>query len=278
MGNSKSKKIVPAPNAIIYNLKGKEIPFIDEGYYNLETNRKNKDKREGLFYDDVYRVGGTNEQMTAFYEFNHIHTNRVCSLSNKNTVIYAPDTDDVEKLSDLQISTLCPFNLFGLQSKCKVVNVYDGDTIDILAYVPFDFLYVPKYYQHERKSVEHKEHSNLHLKQVALLKSSKPTSKKISEGGVFLVFNCRLLNVDAQELNTAAGKVAAQVTADLFKSLNDIIYVRFGYADKYGRMLIDIYADPGYSKYLNFYLLEHPDPMIGPLAQKYDGGTKGSFK
>lgn len=265
MGTRSSKhKATIAPNAVIYNLKGKTIAKSNDSWYNLGTNRANKAKRTGMVYDDVYGVGGTPEELTAFYEVNHISEGRVCDVSGKNTILYAPNTDDVEKLPEDLVQSLCPFNLFGLQTKSRVVNLYDGDTLHICAYIPLKFLYTPKYYQHEykterRSSVdEGKNENTAHIRQVALVKSIKPTSEKISEGGLYMVFDCRLLGMDAAEKNTAQGVRAAQVMEELFKRYNNIVYVRFGYPDKYGRMLVDLYSDAQYKNYLNDYLIHHP--------------------
>jgi hypothetical protein len=281
--NSKNKSHV-APNAIIYNLKGKAITKSEDSWYNLGTNRANKTKRTGMEYDDNYKVGGTPEELTAFYDVNHITEGRVCDVSGKNTILYAPNTDDIEKIPINLIDSLCPFNLFGLQTKCRITNVYDGDSIHVCAYIPLKFLYTPKFYQHEYKSErrssvdETKNMSNTaHSKQVALVKSIKPTSEKIAEGGLYMVFDCRLLGVDAAEKNTAQGVRAAEVMKELYLRTNNIVYVRFGYPDKYGRMLIDVYSNSQYTDYLNDYLIRHPDPVLGVLATGYQGGTKSDY-
>ena len=277
MGTSHSKKKKQCYRPIIvYNLKAHEIPHIDEGYYNLGTNRKNKDKRTELIYDENYKVGGTVEEMREFYRINHITENTVCKLNVENSVLYAPNVDDVAKIPVTMIDALQPFSLSGLRTKARVVEVIDGDTIYCVLYLPLKFLFEPKYYQHERKSIEEKS-SQKHMKQAALLKSSKPTSKKIQEGGLFLKFDCRLLNMDAAEHDTQQGILATKLTKDLYESLGNIVYIDCYGFDKYGRLLIDIYADESYSKYLNFYLIEHPDPKLGVLAMKYDGQTKSDY-
>lgn len=283
MGTSKSKLEKIAPSAVIYNLKGKEVPKIEEGYYNLQTNRHNKDKRAGLIYDDFYRVGGTTEELNAFYEINHIIENRVCE-AQKNTILYAPNTEDISTIPDDLLESLCPFNLAGLRTKCKVINVLDGDTFYIALFVPLKFLYTPKYYQHEskagqeRKSVtEEKHETTAHMKQTVLLKTSKPSSKKITEGGLYMVFDCRLLGYDSAEHDTAQGKLATKLTIELFKKYNNILYVQCGYFDKYGRLLVDLYSDSLYKNYLNDYLYKHPDPVLGVLALPYSGATKSEY-
>lgn len=279
LSNSKKKEKI-APSAVIYNLKGKEIPELENGYYNLGTNRKNKQSKTGSEYltDETFHVFGTEEEMRAFYQINHITENTVCDTKGKNTILYAPNEEDPEKLPEDLVDAICPFNLFNLQTKARLKSLYDSDTFDLLIFVPLNFLYSPKYYQHERKTVESKdERGHKGVKQVALLKSIKPTSKKIETAGLFLVFNCRLNNVDGAESNTAQGTRATQLMLELFKSYNNIVYVRLGYPDKYGRMLVDLYADKEYKKYLNYYLVENPDPVLGVLATKYSGGEKAEY-
>ncbi len=109
------------------------------------------------------------------------------------------------------------------------------------------------------------------------MKTEKPSSKKVSESGLFTVFNCRLLNMDAAESNTAQGQKSIEVTKQLFKKYNNVLFVRCGAFDKFGRLLVDLYSDSSYRNYLNFYLIEHPDPVLGVLATKYNGGTKEEY-
>jgi hypothetical protein len=273
--NSKKKKVHITP-LIVYNLKGKEIIKQNEGYYNLGTNRWNKDKRSELITDEKYKVMGTQDEIQGFYTFNHITENLVCDLKTQS-VIFAPNSSDVADIPEKDVKSLCPFNIFGLQSKCRIVNIYDGDSFDVLTYIPLNFLYSPKYYQKERKNAEESEYKSPNIKQVTLLKTSKPSSKKISEAGLFLVFPIRLLGIDAAEASTQNGQIATELTKKLYASYNNIVYCRFGFQDKFGRMLCDLYSDENYSNYLNNYLINHPDPILGPLATAYSGGKKSEL-
>lgn len=277
MGNSKSKKKEVYVPVNLYNLKGHLINRTDEGYYNLQTNRRNKDKRSGMLYDEFYKVGGTEEEMKAFYELNYITENTVCNMKGKNTILYAPNIDDIAKIPDAMLDTVCPFNIAGLRSKAKVVEIIDGDTFIIAFYLPLKFLFEPHLYQHERKSLADEKEVQIHTKQKALLKSPKPTSKKIQEGGLFMKMMVRLLSMDAFEHATKAGDKATEVTKELYDKLGGICYIQCGYFDKYGRLLVDIYQDPKYTIYLNDYLIKHPDPILGPLAESYGGGTKSDY-
>ena len=283
MGNSnsgsKSKKTKQlTPPIIIYNLKGREIPKLLEGYYDLATNRRNKNPKPELIVDETYKVMGNEYELRAFYEINHITTDTVCSLKNTNNVIYAPNINDVSKLPVEYLNNLCPFNLSGLQSKARVVNVLDGDTWDLVLYLNLSFLFTPRYYARERKNstVEIKDSSE-YYKQVSILQSSDPKSKKIQEGGLFIMLNCRLMGVDAAESKTAQGKLATELTIKKLESLNNIVYVNLLGPDKYGRTLIDVFEDSEHSKYLNFYLIDYTDPKLGKLAEKYNGGTKSTY-
>lgn len=273
--NSKKKKVHTIP-VIIYNLKGKEIVKQEEGYYNLATNRWNKNLKPDLLIDEVYKVMGTMDEMQGFYEINHITENTVCELKGNNTILYAPETDDVSKIPDSYIQNLCPFSLSGLQTKAKVITVLDGDTIDLFLFVPLKFLFSPKYYQHERRgSIEFKESSN--RKQVTLLKSSKPTSKKIQNGGLYMLMNARLQNLDTAEKNTPQGQLAKQMMIDKYQSLKNIVYCNLFGFDKYGRILCDLFEDEERRKYINYYLIGYIDPKLGKIAEVYKGDTKSSY-
>lgn len=277
MGNSKSKsKKTNNIPIIIYNLKGREIQKITDGYYDLGTNRKNKNPKPELLVDETYRVMGNKYELQAFYEINHIFNDSVCS-TNTNNVIYAPNIDDVSKLPEQYLNNLCPFNLSGLQSKARVVNVLDGDTWDIVVYLNLSFLFTPRYYARERKNSAEVKDSSEYYKQVSILQSSDPKSKKIQEGGLFIMLNCRLMGVDAAESKTPQGQLATELTIKKLESLNNIIYVNLLGPDKYGRTLIDCFEDSNRTKYLNFYLIDYMDPKLGRIAEKYNGGSKSTY-
>jgi hypothetical protein len=272
---SKNKK-VQHYSAVIYNLKGKEIPKIEDGYYNLGTNRRNKDKRKELIYDENFRIGGSLQEVQAFYNINHITENTVCDIKGKNTILFAPDIDDIAKIPNDLIEALCIFNLLGLRTKAKIVEILDADTMILCFMIPLKFLSEPQFYQHDRKSIESPT-AKTHQKQKVLIKSSKPTSRKIQEGGLYVKMDCRLLNIDAAEHDRKEGILATELTKKLYESLNYICYIQCGTMDKYGRLLIDIYEDENYTKYLNYYLVDHPDPKLGVLAERYNGTTKSDY-
>ncbi len=130
------------------------------------------------------------------------------------------------------------FTLDGILTRCKVVDVYDGDTITINFYL----------------------------------------QKKIVK------MSCRLLGIDTPELRTLdikekeAGKLAKEILINLCKPDSNLLYVKFGKMDKYGRPLVTLYnknhircKDIEYKNSINNRMV-----MMG-FALTYDGKGKDRF-
>ena len=79
------------------------------------------------------------------------------------------------------------------------------------------------------------------------------------------------------ESNTEQGQLATKMTIEKYNSLNNIVYVSCGGFDKFGRLLVDLFENKDFSGYLNYYLLDHPDPKLGPLAYHYEGKEKSEY-
>jgi endonuclease YncB( thermonuclease family) len=272
MGNRNSTpKIVPVDlytsRGEIINLKGHIITIPEGSWYNLGTSRVNKNRPANVLFDERFHVFGTQNDLEGFYFRNHIIENQVCKIGTP-TVAFAPNTNDIEKVPETLIDNLCTFNLIGLRTKGKVTNVVDGDTIDICFYVKLSFLYNPRPNFHES---EGKKQQN------TLVSSIKPQSPKIADSGLFLKMRARLNGIDAAEHNVSQGVLATQMMAQLYAKTNNIVYVDCNEFDKFGRILVDLYADQEYKQYLNYYLIDHPDPKLGVLAEYYGGKTKSDY-
>ena len=87
-------------------------------------------------------------------------------------------------------------------------------------------------------------------------------------------WNCRLSGIDTPELRSHKEyeKELAIIARDKLKEmiLDKIVYIKCGYFDKYGRLLIDIYTKPD-NLHINSFLINEG------FAKSYDGGTKSSW-
>jgi hypothetical protein len=252
----------------IINLKGKIINIPEGSWYNLGTSRVNKNKPAGALFDERYHVFGTEPELEAFYFRNHIVENPVCKLDNQGSVVFAPNIEDIEKVPESYLQNLCYFNLIGLQTKGKIVEIIDADTVDICFHLKLSFLYNP------RPNLDEPEGKK---QQISLITSSKPTSPKIADSGLFIKMRARLANIDAAEHQSLQGILATQKMTQLFATTKNIVYIQCQEFDKYGRILVDLYSDPNYKNYLNYYLIQNPDPVLGVLAEKYSGKTKSDY-
>ena len=272
MGGNNSKKVSPvdvySSRNEVLALNGKIINLKKGGWYNLGTNRENINLPAGVLFDEKYKVFGTSGELEGFYYRNHITTNLVCNPNVLGSVVYAPNTEDIEKVPQNYLDNLCEFNLIGLQTKGKITSVRDGDTIDIAFYVKLSYLF------NHRPNLEEPEGKH---QQVSVLKSVKPESAKVQDSGLFIKMRARLANIDSAEKATKQGKLAMEMMDNLYKETNYIVYARMQEMDKYGRVLIDLYKDPEYKKYLNYYLINNPDPKLGVLAVRYAGDTKSEY-
>lgn len=240
------------------NLKGKRISLDNNSYYNLQTNRKNKNPRDDLITGlGNCRIIGSIDDLREFCRINRLQERdvipsefiilqkklpwyqRIFSLGSKPK---KSKTKDVEKLSDEQISSMREFNLQGLITKCKVISVTDGDTLDIIIFISGDFL----------------------LNQTVL-------GYKQNDG-FFAKFRCRLSDIDAAEKNTFVGQEAKSILEDIINRKNGIFSCGVRGWDLYGRMLIELF-DENQPKSINHFLIDAHPQCFHP----YDGGTKIPF-
>jgi endonuclease YncB( thermonuclease family) len=108
------------------------------------------------------------------------------------------------------IDNVTPLSFEGQTIECKVVKVYDGDTIKVVFPLKYKV-------------------------------------KGISLFGQMYKWNCRLSRIDTPELRTKCPieKQYGYLVRDKLreKILNKVIKITCGDFDKYGRLLIDIYID-----------------------------------
>ena len=181
---------------------------------------------------------------------------------NVGSVIYYPDSTDIEDISVEHLNSLCNFSLLGLKAKAKILKVIDGDTVDVAFFVPFKALAEPRTVTFDRRKV---------------IKSAALTFK--GEKGFFTRMRCRLYGIDAAEHDTLQGLKALEIMIKEYNRTNNIVYVIFQKFDMYGRGLIEIFRDIGFLHSLNRFIVEYRDPALQPniLAVEYFGDTKSDY-
>jgi hypothetical protein len=190
-----------------------------------------------------------------------------CQHNVAGSIIHRPQSSDPRELSESELQSLCPFHINGLRGWAVVTNVEDGDTLDIVKYVPLvELAQGHNYKYYSKRGVRSFIHTS-HL-----------------DSGFFAKFRCRLLGIDAMEHNYPEGNYAKQLTIDLYRKLKGHIWVEFvsgdnvEKTDKYGRTLIRSYTDESKQEELTHYLLKFNDADAGIIvAENYDGGTKSDY-
>lgn len=189
--------------------------------------------------------------------------NNVCDPNTVGTALFEPSSDDVSDIPDSVIQTMCKFEFAALHGKCKVARIIDGDTFEILLYVPLSELAAPR-----KKGKGKGEFKNAII------------TRHIT-GGFFSLFSCRLAGIDTAEKNTLQGLIAKYFMQDLISHFNNILYFRIVEFDKYGRILINLYLDSNYNILLNTILIGKIFNKLPPLEQQvvlaYGGEKKSDY-
>jgi len=280
------------------NLNGKAFVESSTKWYNLRTSRSVVKKPET--YTPVYglkgiRVLGTKDDIDKFWKLNinslkqalepnatmdstifqpfdditfmsedAAERSQVCFIGSAGTIIPAATTKDVASLTEKEMAAMCKFSFSGLFVKGRVDNVIDGDTFDIVFYVPISVL-------GRARSIGEK----------GLPQTSVIPVPGYEQTGFFAKVAIRMYGYDAAEKDTDAGKLAKRLMEEKFVSLGGIVWCQFIEVtvadDKYGRTLAVLYADEKKTRLLNDYLLGmekiHNVKMVFP----YLGGTKEKF-
>lgn len=178
--------------------------------------------------------------------------------------VYQLQTNDIEAIPNEILSSLCNFKLVNLRVKAKVIYVVDGDTVDLAFFLPFEHL-----------TRTHLEGRGLNRRPVQpALTFGHGTN---AQSGMVVRYRCRLNGIDAAESKTQQGQLATRLMREKFTSLNNIVYIVGSAMDLYGRLLVDLYEDPGYQRNFTRYLIGIVDPVLGRIAEAYEGGTKSEY-
>jgi len=161
----------------------------------------------------------------------------------------APATEpDPTDLATLTLANTRPFSFEGRREKCKVLKVYDGDTVTL------------GFFYHSTSQVEG---------------SRRGVDSAVAASAAPIRINCRCRGYDTPELKSkdATERELAKQAKDYVSKLllGAIVMVEFGPFDKYGRPLVDIVlpsAIPSDKRLLSEEMLRTP------FGHAYDGGTK----
>jgi hypothetical protein len=279
----------PTPSIIhkqLYLPNGSHYKIDPNSWYNLESNRPNKDssldkqKRDNpeWIYSPSYKVLGTIESLQNFYLTNGLdgfddesevarwkqlhpeQTHGMCNIYQMGKILISPDITDVDQLNRSDIDNMCPFSISGIKGKTLVGRVLDGDTFDILIRLDLGTLATRNYI---------KINKEFKLAQKALVSTG--------DAHMFIHKNARWNGIDAAEHDTHEGQVAINIISRELRRLNYILYFHAVNDDKYGRFLCDFYEDPEMNIDFKYHLLGKKDPITGNLiAIEYDGKEKSA--
>lgn len=280
--------------AVYRNLEG--TTFIEPpvgSWYNLETHRKITKppaRRRDFLLHDSPRVAGPPHLVARFLELNadrreppvpeyagvgpksptfygipipkflRPQTPEVaplCKPGQAGTALYYPETTDVAAVPSSELETLCEFTLTGLRVKAKVLNVVDGDTLDLAFFVPMTFLGAA---QVQGRGVK-----------TRTVRSVLPFAQ---DRGFFARMRVRLSEIDTAEKGTNKGVIAKKLLERRLAKIDSIVYAHLLKFEKYGRLLAEVYEDENYSVNIRTSLLAFIHPVLGAVAVPYGGGKK----
>lgn len=272
---------------------------------NVRTNRLNKVKQTGYLEYDITKNGpfiwATKEEYKEFIKLNKVkdeekdeekiskrqqkkhddstyggvnlhdvYTNNphvVCKRNTAGTVVYTPDTKDPRELPRDALQSLCKFHLAGIKGWATVTSVYDGDTIDLVMFIPLSEMAMGHNYKHYNKVGVR---SFIHTSTI--------------DTGFFAKLRCRFNGCDSMEKNYPEGDYAKKLTIDLYQRRKGHVWAELVYgndiedSDKFGRNLVRIYVDKDKKIELTKYLFNFNDPDNGIIVvEEYDGGKKSDY-
>ncbi len=240
-------------------------------WYNLSTNRiiKNVEK---LIYLDYPKIASKNKELIIDFIFlNKLEINSIIIPDKYRNIIInniklrynikplkIKKYKNISKVPDeiLKKLKILSFSPSGIFTMTKVVNVIDGDTIDICTLISLNEL-ATQYFSKDGKNMQ---------SSIAYFAFLNPK--------ILIKVRCRLYGIDAAEKNTIEGKIIKKFSKNLYEKSNNIVYCYFLKSDKFGRVLVNIYQDEEKKHKINTMLLNHKDEKYGKLVVEYDGKTK----
>lgn len=286
------------------NLKGIVFNETLTQWYNLRTSRFVNNK-PGT-YNPVFgirgvRVLGTEQDIKQFWQLNKKHfedrkledcifepfenieflsedasqRTEMCFVGTPGIVLPTVNNTDVSSLTQHHMDTMCKFTFGGLFVKGRIDSVIDGDTFNIIFFVPLVSL-------SRSRALDHNKDRQTPAILTTCSKLVHSTNNKEPETmGFFTKVSIRMYGYDAAEKDTDAGKLAKRLIEEKIKTLGGIVWCQFIEAtiadDKYGRTLAVLYEDEQKKHLLNNYLHEQEKIHNIKMVFPYIGGTKKKF-
>jgi len=193
----------------------------------------------------------------------YMHNRLGYTIDDTNSLINCSSLTKLENMDFDQLDSLCTFNFYGLLTKARLTYLVDGDTFDLVFFVPLN-LFTQQFTQGNKRGPR------------AIFLDTTLTKK-----GMFVKRRCRLWGADAAEKRTTRGPYATKLFKDLTLGEADskhwYLYIQCFGDDKYGRLLTRIFEDALFEKPLEDKLLSYRHNDLGSLFKPYFGGTKQTF-
>lgn len=180
---------------------------------------------------------------------------------------FRPKSTDVRDLPEDEIKNICDFDLRGLQTWARVVNVKDGDTLDLCYFISSDFIEFTRKLSSRSKIAQRN----------GLVYTGGASTEGETPFGYFTVSTCRLNGVDAMEHDTKQGQEAIRLFALELQKTNNIVWCHFIKYEKYGRGLVELYKDSDMKEGINRFYIGKKHPLLGILYEEYGGGAKSEY-
>lgn len=238
------------------------VNFKDDKWFNLDSGRFTTFVITNDFIVVTTKILKTGTYVK-FRNFGDIFYNITLQIyGSENAIMYfdylncVPDNiqitqEDTDRLNSIDPDSLCNFGLKNLLCVCKVVNVVDGDTIDILFHTTLSELSALSTKRTRSKGVCCMK--NCHVEDTTL--NTNITIRK----------RCRLYGIDTTEKHTEKGKEDKMLVTELL--LNKMFKCRILKDGKYGtRSIIILYDESNININKRIEILTD--------CHEYYGGTK----
>lgn len=286
--NIYSKKPSSLMSYINLNLKPCKVPTDGVSWYNLDTNRR--------ITKMVGKVGLINPAVAAsnwhiiseFIELNDIHSDLIKYMRDENRQVLIDameerfsshismvEANDVDDVPDDVLASLDIFSFSRISTKAKVLNVVDGDTIDIAIILNPKELCISHWSRRDKKMTCTQSAQicgdNSAYKSTMNIREFR--ERKINEG-ILMKLRLRLYGIDTAEKETIPGQRCKEWSILKYNELNNIVYVTLMGTDARGRTLANVYECSDANRSINQLLVDHTDPCYGKLCVPYYGETK----
>lgn len=178
---------------------------------------------------------------------------------NKPNRTYSIDPNKLDVLLEKNNEDIKDFNLNGINTWAKVVDVYDGDTCRLLFYLNSADILPTKV-----------KTRGIGYNCPEVSPPLKHTQRDLEKAMANKAKNRFLQLVTNQDIDISKNYTKKEL-AKILKVNTKLIYVKFGIYGKYGRILTEYFTDKHSEKSINQILIDEG------YAIKYSGGTRDKF-